>query len=703
MRAPRKQAHRLTEWLTRDKPSLRAVLLGARREGKSDLLAQTHQLLFSSAEGPLPFWFRFEPITAPDAAAQARQALRFAAAFCHQMRAFLLRQEELLSETPGSLASELERPGIPLALNELGREILSAAQSHASGEELVGMVSRLPVGFAHREGRPVCHLWDDCHTLELNSPYVAALDALTAVPGTPPLVCALLTGFAPQMRALTGRHHFTALPLQPFALSEALLMAESACKSSDVLFNRELWESWFALAGTSPGWAVPLIESAGLQGELLESLEQLGRLYAAELEGGSLGSWLAERWPLPAPAHPAQALSPQAIATLLANQAAPSLTLPDSAAHEDETGQPDVATSLDRQEWLRLRPFSAENSLSPVETDWLRLETDRTTLGAARARARLLQDFLLRAHRRQQAQEQLNEQELSLEAIEEHLLYPPAPGASITTAAGDELRLPEISSVVRETTAEGELFWCFGEALAAKPARRSATGAAAAQKTPPQKIPIVLLIAHAESSPAKAMVAEWSRRLQQEVIRPGEPASALRTELWVVLPASASLAPTGNEKRLSREMLNRLLTSVTQDDSIGQPEEAEPVPPAHANPAVEEIGKRLAELQARAQWLQQEFRSSQKGTAPAPPTNATPAADKDRRNEYLRQALSLSLMLASADLAATGTAPGDRSGESLADLQRQCQKLLDQLHTQASRDDRTSNLGKTTPLPPARS
>ena len=78
MRAPRKQAHHIAEWLTRDKPSLHAVVVGARRSGKSDLLAQLHQLLFERAEGPLPFWFRFEILLQGDTRGQARQALRFA-------------------------------------------------------------------------------------------------------------------------------------------------------------------------------------------------------------------------------------------------------------------------------------------------------------------------------------------------------------------------------------------------------------------------------------------------------------------------------------------------------------------------------------------------------------------------------------------------------------------------------------------------
>ena len=81
MRAPRKQAHHIAEWLTRDKPSLHAVVLGSRREGKSDLLAQTHKLLFDRAEGPLPFWFRFADIAMDDRQVQLRQALRFTAAF----------------------------------------------------------------------------------------------------------------------------------------------------------------------------------------------------------------------------------------------------------------------------------------------------------------------------------------------------------------------------------------------------------------------------------------------------------------------------------------------------------------------------------------------------------------------------------------------------------------------------------------------
>lgn len=718
MRAPRKQAHRLTEWLTRDQPSLRGVLLGARREGKSDLLAQTHHLLFESAEGPLPFWFRFEPAPEADASAITRQALRFTASFCQQMRAFLLRQEELLAEPPGDLPAEMERPGVPLALNELSREVVAGLQGGGAAAALLEMVSRLPGRFAHREGRPVCLLWDDCHLLPAGAAYLAALESTTAGEGRTPQVCSLLTGFAPAMRTLLGQRCFTALALEPFAASEALLLAESACKASGVRFNRRVWECWFATAGTSPGWAVPLIEAAGLRGEPLETIEQLGRTYATELESGSFANWLGARWPLPLTARPRLEPDPQALATRLADRAVGAAPRTGESAHPGMLTTEDPAQSLHRREWLRLHPFTAEDILAPVEADWLRLETDRAVMGSARAKARLLQNLILRTHRRQTVDaDGGNAGELSLDALEEHLLYPASPDRKITSPSGDEVRLPDISSVVREATPEAELYWCFGETLTINPGRKS--GAAGAVQS--LRTAVVMLLACPYANPAKPLVSEWALRLQQEIIRDSKPADKLSTQLWVVVPAGASMAPTGQEVRINRQMLTALLTAGEQDAQQPQAAQTSPSPAAAAGlastsqPAVEEIGKRLAELQARTHMLQQEFRSArtkapatstQAAATVAPGTGGAQDSPIDRRNEYLRQALSLSLMLASADLVATGSsgaAGTTEARQSLSELQLQCQQLLEQLHAQAASGQNDSPAMKVKPFPPARS
>ena len=698
---------------------MRAVLLGSRREGKSDLLAQIKRLLFESAEGPLPFWFRFEALAPGDAAAAARlQALRFAASFCQQMRAFLLRQDEILLEPPGELAAEMERPGIPLSLSELTHELLATAPS-ATAAELASLASRLPARFAHREGRPVCHLWDDCHFIDSAAPYLAALDASSGIDDSPSRICSLLTGHAPAMRSLAGKHSWTAIQLQPFATSEALLLAESLCKSSGVRFNREVWECWFAASSTSPGWAAPLIESAALRGEPIESVEQLGRLYTEDLDNGSIGTWLVARWPLPAAMPTLQEARPLDIARQIAHGTADSFAV---SPAQDTAGagaaEHDVAGKLDQNEWLRLRALSVDRAISPVEADWLRLEASRATIGGAaggaRAQARILQQFLLRVQQLQHAQQTSDDAtELSLDAIEEHLLYPPAPDAATTTAAGDTIRLPKIHSVVRESTAEGEMFWSFGQTVATKGTKKAGTSG----NLPAPTVPVVLLLVHAAANPTKAMVVEWLRRLQQETLRPEEAAGSVKTELWVVVPSGGTLAPTTGERRLTRETLSNLLTAVAADAPGGAPSSNEGLTGEAAqsdDSTVQDIGKRLTELQARAQWLQREFKATQKDTAPAAQRSLASSADtpigaetpippqRDRRNEYLRQALSLSLMLASADLAATGGRSSAATAEarnSLADLQVQCQQLLDALHERGGQTVRPSTASKTPSQP----
>ena len=522
MRAPRKQALRLTEWLTRERPSLRAVLLGGRREGKSDLLAQIHASLFERAEGPLPFLFRFAAPAASLSTSHDRQqatshdrqqALRFAASFCQQMRAFLLRQEEVLGEPPGELAMEMDRPGLPLSLAELCRELLIAPTDSSGDATVLALVSRLPARFAHREGRPVCNLWDDCHTLAPDHPFFGALEAgpglhidlnqdlskdLNRESAT---VCSLLTGFEPPMRRLAGARAWTALPLDPFASSEALLLAESCCKASGLRFSREVWETWFAVAGTSPGWAAPLIESAALRGEPIESLEQLARIYSDELNGGSLGQWLEVRWPLPAPAAVAHQ-APQTVAENLQRGEAAALSADEvasptdsSAPAEERGGGAQAAQRLNHGQWLRQRPFSLESTLGAVERDWLRLELNRAKIGSGRARARLIQEFLLRATRAlsgQQASEETPRSTL-LEVIEERLGLPIAPllvAARVVAPSGDELLLPQIFSVAREPVASAEcaaeLFWCYGARPGARPAHRQSEprGQRTAKKAP---------------------------------------------------------------------------------------------------------------------------------------------------------------------------------------------------------------------------
>ena len=98
---PRRQAERLAELVSREGSHFRAVVLGKRGEGKSDLLRQVHAQLFARAEGPVPFLYSFGDSigdASGDKREEAAQARHCFASFCQQVRAFLMRQEELLGE-----------------------------------------------------------------------------------------------------------------------------------------------------------------------------------------------------------------------------------------------------------------------------------------------------------------------------------------------------------------------------------------------------------------------------------------------------------------------------------------------------------------------------------------------------------------------------------------------------------------------------
>ena len=88
---PRPQAERIVRIVTQEGFGFHGALLGKRREGKTDLLRQIHALLFDQAEGPIPFFYTFQA-----GRRDAALARHFFAAFCMQVRAFLMRQEDLL-------------------------------------------------------------------------------------------------------------------------------------------------------------------------------------------------------------------------------------------------------------------------------------------------------------------------------------------------------------------------------------------------------------------------------------------------------------------------------------------------------------------------------------------------------------------------------------------------------------------------------
>jgi hypothetical protein len=702
MRSHRKQAQLLSHWLARERPHLRAVLIGGRREGKSDLLSQTRRLLFDSAEGPLPFWFRFEPRALGDTQEATRTALHFASSFCQQIRAFLLRQEEILSAPPGELADEIQRTGLPLSLHELAQELLVAAgQQHGEGRTTVEIASRLPARFASREGRPVCILWDDCHHLKPQSPFLNELEGrTTTLVGS---VCFLVTGMSPPMGELAGRNSWSVVQLSSLPTDEALMVAESLCKESAVRFNRPAWECWFAVSGTSPGWITPIIESAAIGGEPLETIEQIGHVYAEQLERGSIGTWLTSRWPLDTSGSMPPNPSSRDIATGLANKDSrflASLNIHNPARNTvaEAAKSTDLIGSLEQGEWLRRYALTTEISVSPVETDWLRLEIDRIRMGSARAKARSIQRFLLRAHRvKRYSSPEDSSLEMSPDAIERHLISPVKASAVVSTASGDTLRLPTIYSVVRETTAEGQLFWAFGETQSPQAAKESSSGITGQSGV----APVVLLLVLSELNPTKAMVSGWALRLQQEIRLTTDSQTPLDTDLWVIVPPGASLAPCGVEKRLTLNMLDELLRQTTP--GVGTPV-SQMLLEASSSPGgfKGEISERLADLHARAQLFQSEIRAAD-ANAPAERITGSVSHREDRRNELLRQALSLSLMLASADLAATGSSTEGAGGTQveLAELQMRCQQLLDELRADPEHPQLPARNGRITKkLPP---
>src|SRR3990172_1068274 len=163
---PRTQADHLTELASREGASFRGVLLGKRGEGKTDLLRQVPARLFVRAEGPIPIRYAFGGGRDEPTLAQ-----HFFASFCQQVRAFLMRQEELLREPVAHLDRELERPGLPLSLTELARNFQALPS-----EQRAELVAALPAQFAHVERRPVCLLLDEAQALDRESPIFAALD-----------------------------------------------------------------------------------------------------------------------------------------------------------------------------------------------------------------------------------------------------------------------------------------------------------------------------------------------------------------------------------------------------------------------------------------------------------------------------------------------------------------------------------------------
>ena len=256
---PRAQADRIARLIAREGWSFRGALLGKRREGKTDLLRQIRALLFTTAEGPIPFFYSFHAGRREEA-----WASDFVAACLSQVRAFVMRNEELLGEPPGSLDQELEKPGLPLALSEMGRHFLTLPP-----ERQCAFAPTVPAVFASREARPVCLLLDDTHELGSASAYFAALDS--------PNLLWLLAGRSAFLARMAGDRDWPVIRLEPFSAEEALLQASRWCEAAGLPFARPVWEHWTRMAGTSLWRMAALVTAAAVRGHRLDSVAQLGR------------------------------------------------------------------------------------------------------------------------------------------------------------------------------------------------------------------------------------------------------------------------------------------------------------------------------------------------------------------------------------------------------------------------------------------
>ena len=374
---PRRQAERMVRIITQPGFGFHGALLGKRREGKTDLLRQVHALLFRKAEGPIPFFYAF-----PAGGEPAVLAGNFFAAFCQQVRAFLMRQEDLLWEPAATLERELERAGLPLSLTELARNFLALPSARQ-----LEFAASLPAQFAHREGRPLAVLFDDAQALDPASPFFPALDS--------PYLRWLLAGRYPLISRIAAKAAWPLVRLEPFSREESLALAQQNCAAAGVRFSRQVWEQWCEMAGT-PCWLIStLIEAAAIQEQSLDSAEELGRLYIRELASGTLGNWLTGRFEQAVPDRRDRAM----VAEFLVSVAqAGVLQAPASSL------APQLWDGLVAEEWAEGAVMGLRIGLDMLERDWLSLVTASAGEPPERAQARMFQAFLLRA---EQSLEQL--------------------------------------------------------------------------------------------------------------------------------------------------------------------------------------------------------------------------------------------------------------------------------------------------------
>ncbi|MBI4461140.1 MAG: ATP-binding protein [Acidobacteria bacterium] len=513
----RPQANRFVGKIVPEGSAFRGVLLASRGEGKTDFLRQVHAHLFDMPEGPIAFLFDF-----PREAQEDTLARLFLASFCQQVRAFLMRREELLWEPASPLEQELERPGLPLSLTELLRTFLNVpAASRAA------FAATFPAQFASREKRPVCLLFDDAERLDRSSPFFAGMNS--------PELCWFLTGQQPFLRSLAGERMWPVLHLEPFTPEAGLGLAEMKCRESGLAFSAQAWTEWFEVAGTSPWLVAGMVQAAASGQHLMGSIEEVGRVYVQELDNGTLGNSLATRWQQAIPDRRYRWRVAQVLSDLINR----GLTRLDASLFPAE-----ICDGLVREEWVEENATGLSLRLSTAEQDWLWLTLARASGGSAvRSQARALQTFLFRAgQNRQRRQDHL------LYAIRQRILeLPNVSRPALVEWEGAAIPMPRVCSVTLDRAGSAELFWCYGFL------------ALSAGKT---DSPCIFLIVLCEVVPSPEDIRAWRRQLEQEArLLPAATAMATAPELWVVGPPDASLVSGGPERLFSWESFLFLLES----------------------------------------------------------------------------------------------------------------------------------------------
>ena len=525
-RHPRRQAERLAELVAREGSRFQGAVLGRRREGKSDLLLQVRDELFSRAEGPVPFLYAFDAAwqNSSDPAIAARHCF---ASFCQQLRAFLMRQEDLLGEPVALLERELERPGLPLSLTELAQNFLPLPP-----DQQLAFVATLPGQLAYLEQRPVCWLLDEVHRLPADSPILSSLESKD--------FSWLVSGRYGFLSRFAGESAWPVVPLEPFPLEEIINMAERLSREAELPFVHEVWRAWLQAVGASPWLIHSILASIVAHGDSIASVEDLGRVYIRELATGTAGNWLAARF---------DSALPDIRDRLTVGRYLQGLT---GIGKSDLTPvlPPQVWKGLVEEEWADDTPVGPRWRLQTVEWDWLWMTTSLYAGSSQRAQARALQALLVRT----EPDWRVRGTAPLWASIRSRILALPQVGFPLIPEQDEPpFHAPEICSVALETGGGAELYWCYGFQEGRKDIPEAAC---------------VLLIALCTEEPTSAHIEEWKRELQREESRlPGAShrqrefgeKGGFRSDLWLVLPSMVLQEPAIGVRRFSFEQLAQWL------------------------------------------------------------------------------------------------------------------------------------------------